>query len=208
MARLTRANYDSIRDHLFQRVYKTGEEIKNDFPNKLRFAIENQAWKQFTNAEGKPFKNLLEWLDYAGVNGIALGGMSYAINYKDALQLTKEVAPDVYRVLLADGDALKGKPGVKGKNGNELRVSTPLIARGNGRNKSAIVLSMRLLKEYPKHYEAYMRGDYKSVTAAAIEAGLLKNNANLRRAKSAWRKMTAAERKEFIKWIAALRSHP
>ena len=206
MARLTRANYDSIRDHLFQRVYKTGEEIKNDFPNKLRFAIENQAWKQFTNAEGKPFKNLLEWLDYAGVNGIALGGMSYAINYKDALQLTKEVAPDVHRVLLEN--ASKAKPGVKAKNGHELGSSTILIKRGQNRAHSATVLSVRLAQEYPEYYEAYMRGDYKSVTAAATAAGLLKNDANLRRAKSAYRKMTAAERKEFIKWIAALGSHP
>jgi hypothetical protein len=67
---------------------------------------------------------------------------------------------------------------------------------------------MRLLKEHPKYYDAYMRGDYKSVTAAATAAGLLKNDANLRRAKSAYRKMTAAERKEFIKWIAALGSKP
>jgi hypothetical protein len=53
------------------------------------------------------------------------------------------------------------------------------------------VLSVRLAQEHPKFYEAYMRGDYKSVTAAAIAAGLLKDNGNMRRAKSAFRKMTA-----------------
>jgi hypothetical protein len=46
-----------------------------------------------------------------------------------------------------------------------------------------------------------MRGDYKSVTAAAIAAGLLKNDVNLRRPKSACRKMTARERQEFLEWL-------
>jgi hypothetical protein len=35
-----------------------------------------------------------------------------------------------------------------------------------------------------------MRGDYKSVTAAAIAAGLIKNDVNLRPARSAFGKMT------------------
>jgi hypothetical protein len=70
-----------------------------------------------------------------------------------------------------------------------------------GRNNSATVLSVRLAQEHPKYYEAYLRGDYRSVTAAAIAAGLLKNDVNLRRLKSAWRKATAPEREQFLEWI-------
>jgi hypothetical protein len=51
--------------------------------------------------------------------------------------------------------------------------------------------------------KAYLRGDYKTITAAATAAGLLKNNANIRRAKSACRNMTAAQRTEFRDWFNA-----
>jgi hypothetical protein len=34
-----------------------------------------------------------------------------------------------------------------------------------------------------------MRGDYKSITAAAIAAGLIKDDGNMRRTKSAYRKI-------------------
>src|SRR5438309_2006676 len=52
---LTQANYNAIRDHLFDRIHTTGEQVKNDFPNILRAAIETEAWKHFTNGDGKPF---------------------------------------------------------------------------------------------------------------------------------------------------------
>jgi hypothetical protein len=45
-----------------------------------------------------------------------------------------------------------------------------------------------LAQEKPKFYDAYLSGKYKTVTAAAIAAGILKNDINLRRAKSAYRR--------------------
>jgi hypothetical protein len=202
VAKLTRANFDAIRDHLFRRIHRTGEEIKNDFPNILRTAIEGEAWKQFTRADGTDFKNVVEWLHYTFPNGASMGQGRHAITYEDALQLT-EVAPDVHRVLAVN--APKAKPGPK-PNGTELTVSTPLILDRNHRNKTTSVLSVRLAQEKPKYYDAYLRGDYKSVTAAAIAAGLLTDDANLRRAKSAFRKMTTAQRKQFLGWIKSTRN--
>ena len=75
--------------------------------------------------------------------------MRYAINYDDAVQLTREAAPDVHRVLLEN--APKGKPGPKGKNGNELTASTPLILDRNHHNKSVGVLYVRLAQERLKY---------------------------------------------------------
>jgi len=46
------------------------------------------------------------------------------------------------------------------------------------------VLSVRLAQERPHYYERYLRGEYTSVTAAAIAAGLMKDDAHLRRAKA------------------------
>ena len=200
MAKLTRANYDAIRNHLFDRIHKNGEQMKNDFPNILRTAIREEVLKKFTGFDGKPFQNLVEWLHYEFPNGVAMGRGQHVITYEDALQLT-EGATDVHSVLLEN--APKGKPGPKPKNGNELGVSTlPIMQRGKNRNYSSSVLSVRLFQEKPKFYEAYQRGKYKSVTAAAIAAGLLKDNADMRRAQSAFRQMTASEQNELIKWQA------
>ena len=94
--------------------------------------------------------------------------------------------------------AAKSPPDNQGNNG----VSTPhLLVRRHGRARSSAVLSIRLAQEKPKYYEAYLRGDYKSVTAAATDAGLLKDNSNMRRGKSAFRKMSEPERKQFLQWI-------
>jgi hypothetical protein len=194
---LTRANYDTIRDRLFDRFHKTGEQIKNDLPNILRVAIKEDAWKKFARVDGTPFENLVEWLQYQWPNGTSLGDGQHTLTYEDALQLT-EVAPDVHRVLAEN--APRGKPGPK--NGNELAAPTQLTLdrKHNGNGKGT--LSVRLAQDRPKFYEAFMRGDYKSVTAAAVAAGLIKDDVRLRRVKSDIRKMTEAQRREFDVWYA------
>ena len=198
MPKLTRANFEAIRDHLFDRIHKNGEQMKNDFPNILRTAIQAEAWTRFADSEGKPFQNLVEWLHYTFPNGASLGQGQHALTYEDALKLT-EGAMDVHRVLAEN--APKGKPGPRSKTGQELASSTtPILGRKYNHN-SAALLSGRLVQEKPKYYDAYLRGDYKSVTRAATAAGLLKDDGNLRRAKSAFRKMTSEQRKDFLQWI-------
>jgi hypothetical protein len=46
---------DAMRDHLFERIHRTGHDLKLDFPNILRTVIETEAWKQFHDepAEGQ-----------------------------------------------------------------------------------------------------------------------------------------------------------
>jgi len=102
--KLTQSNYDAIRDHLFERIHKTGEEVKNHFLNTLRAAIETEAWKHFADAEGKPFKNLVEWLHYAYPNGANMGQGKHAISYDETLKLTEAVS-DVHRALKHDSPA-------------------------------------------------------------------------------------------------------
>jgi hypothetical protein len=52
----------AIRDHLFDRVHRTGEHAKNDLPNILKTAIREEAWRKFTKADGTSFNDLVEWL--------------------------------------------------------------------------------------------------------------------------------------------------
>ena len=195
MSKMTRANYDAIRDHLFDRINKNGQQLKNDFPNTLRIAIKTEAWKQYADPTNlKPFENLVDWLQSTFPHGASMGQDRHAISYEDALKLC-EGAPDVYRVLAENAPSpIVGRPGCKGSSAIPFQ-------RGKTRSNTAAVLSVRLAQEKPKYYEAYMRGEYASVTAAAVAAGLRKDDANGRRARSGFRKMTPAEQQEHILWM-------
>lgn len=198
---LTRDNYNSIRDHIFDCIHKDGQNLKLDFPNVLRTAINAKIWKQFTHFDGKPFRNLVEWLHYQFPNGPSLGHGQHAITYDDALKLT-EGAPDVHRIL-AENAPNNGS----GRPAQKLLVDKQFsLRRGNNRSSCAVILSVRLAQEKPEYYEAYLRGDYKSITAASVAAGLIRNDANVRRTKSGYRKMTAKQREEFDAWAKKFRS--
>jgi hypothetical protein len=190
----TRANFDAIRDHLFNRIHQTGEQLKNNFPNILRRAIEAEAWTHFTDSEGKPFTNLVDWLHYTFPNGASMGQGKDAITYEDALKLT-EGASDVHRVLLES--APKGKRGPKPKG--ELNSLTNLIPNRSGAKK--VRLGIRLAQEKPKILDGLKSGKYKTITEAATAAGFLKPNGRLRMAKSAFRNMSDDERAEFLEWL-------
>jgi hypothetical protein len=59
-----------------------------------------------------------------------------------------------------------------------------------------------MAQEKPSYYDAFKRREYKSVTAAAAAAGLTKNIAHTRRAKSGCRNLTEPEeRQEFLEWL-------
>lgn len=192
---LESTNFEAIRNHLFDRIHRTGEEIKNDFPNILRAAIETKAWEHFQDNDGKPFKNLVDWLSHSFPNGASLGQGQNAITYEEALTLT-EGHPEVHSVLAKN--APRAASGRK-KNGSR---TTPILARGKLASKTKPVLSARLAQEFPDIYEAYMRGEYRSIRAAAEAAGLVKpSNDPLQRLKSNWKKATAKQRKEFHAWL-------
>lgn len=105
---LTQENYNAIRDHLFDCIHKTGEQVKNHFPNLLRAAIKAEAWKHFTDAEGKPFTNLVEWLHCTYPNGASLGQGKHALNYDETVKLT-EGSSDVLRVLKHDAPSRRAE---------------------------------------------------------------------------------------------------
>ncbi len=186
--KLTQANYNAIRDHLFDRIHTTGEQVKNDFPNILRAAIESEAWKHFTDPEGRPFKNLVQWLHSTHPNGASMGQGKHAISYDEAMKLTEAVS-DVHRVL--EHDSLPKRILEQNANSSPPRRYKPSIR-------------VRVQQEDPKAYQQYLFGQ-TSISAAAKAAGLVqaKPHQNLARAKAVFRKMTPEERVEFLKWMKA-----
>ena len=69
-------------------------------------------------------------------------------------------------------------------------------------NKSRAVLMARLAQEYPKYFDAFTSGEYKSLRAAVEAAGLMKPAKKpISRLKSTWNRASPKDRKEFLKWL-------
>jgi hypothetical protein len=106
----TAANYSAIKKHLFDRIHKTGEQVKNDLPNMLRTAIQEEIWLQFRKDDGTAFSGLVEWLHYTWPAGVSLGRGAAALTYEELMKLC-EGHPDVYRVLAEQApNRGRGKP--------------------------------------------------------------------------------------------------
>jgi len=192
------ANYEAIRNHLFDRIHKTGEEMKNDLPNILRTAIQTEAWKHFHDAEGRPFENLVEWLAYTFPNGASLGQGKNAITYQDALQLCEQ-HPEVHRALASNAPKAKA-----GRKPQDLKIGRVRIQfdRHGANSSSKALLVVRLAEQAPDIYDAYMRKEYPSLRAAAEAAGLIKRaNDPLPRLKSFWKRASKKDRNAFLEWL-------
>jgi len=58
----------------------------------------------------------------------------------------------------------------------------------------------RLQREHPGIFADLVAGAYPSVRAAALTAGLVKPRSALSELKSAWRKATPAQKRQFLSW--------
>jgi hypothetical protein len=95
----------------------------------------------------------------------------YTLTYEDALKLT-EGAADVHRVLAQHAPG-RGRGGDR-KSARAKRNQTVVRPFDRSNHLAKPVLSARLAQEHPKVYEAYLRGEYRSIRAAAEAAGLVK----------------------------------
>lgn len=199
MAKRKKLNYEVLQRRIFDRIHKTGEQIKLDLPNALRRVIEVEMWRHFTDDNGEQFGNIAEWLHYHFPNGCSMatnGEGNTAITYVDAMNLTQESAPDVYKVLAKH--APKAKPGRP-----KIGPRGPILDRCNrvGADRKQ-TLAARLAEKYPKYFDAYQAGKYKTIRAAAEAAGLVQPGHDpLKRLKSYWKKADAKQRAEFRKWL-------
>lgn len=193
-------NLESVKTRLFKRFHRTGEEMKLDLPNILKLVIDVEGWKYFTDAQGQPYKDLCSWLHAPWPVGPWLDTESrVGLTYDDVMKLC-EGHPEVYRIL-ADQSPNQGRGRPKKGEAN-----SPVRGNFSRRSDRKPVLAARLAQKHPTFYDAYLRGDYKSIRAAAEAAGLVKSSHNpLQRLNSYWRHATEEQRKEFsqtvLEWI-------
>ena len=190
-------DFTQLQDRIFRRIHRTGEEVKNDLPNALRMAIEVEAWTHFTNPQtGKPFKTVEEWLHHDLPQGVAVGMGKFAITYHDLVELCRDAAPDVAEVLK------KNAP----KNGRRARRSNgtaPPECKVVSRDRATRAgLSERLAQDFPRIWQKYLAGQYRSVRAAAEAAGIVRPSHDpLMRLKSYWKRADKKARRDFLRWV-------
>ncbi|WP_248126522.1 hypothetical protein [Brucella pituitosa] len=63
----------------------------------------------------------------------------------------------------------------------------------------------RLKRDHPTIYADLKAGKYRTVTDAALVAGLKTKRTRLHEMKNAWEKASHAEQREFLKWLSASR---
>lgn len=186
---------------IFDRVHRTGEEVKNDLPNWVERAVKNETWKQSINpATGKEFASVGEWLVASWPLGPGMGHGEFAITYDEFILLC-ENRPTLKKLLIESRP--KRREGRPTKEESETADNIRSLHRDTGSTSRARIED-RLARDFKTHWQDYIDGKYKSARQAAIAAGFLKDSHNpIDRLLSNWRKATKSQRLEFVKHLDA-----
>lgn len=193
-------NWATIKDRLARYVQTDGSRIKNDLMKDLGFVVKHEGWKHFEDpATGKPFENVGVFLQTRFPPGVGCGQCNGMLTYDQVLGFCDEgIDKSLYNLLLKYAPP-KAKAGRK-KKGEVIGAARHQLQRHGTHRRN--VLGVRLAEEKPAFFDAYQRGEYKSIRAAAEAAGLVKPGHDpLARTKSYYRKMTPEQRSEFHAWL-------
>jgi hypothetical protein len=194
-------DHSNAVNKIFDRVHRTGEEVKNDLPNWVQRAVDNETWRQSVNpATGKPFASVGEWLVASWPLGPGMGHGEFAITYDEFILLC-ENRPNLKRLLVESRP--KRREGRPTKEESETEDNIRSFSRVTGSTSRARIED-RLARDFPTHWQDYIDGKYRSARQAAIAAGFLKDTHNpIDRLLSNWRKASKPQRLEFVKHLNA-----
>jgi hypothetical protein len=111
------------------------------------------------------------------------------------LQAQGVTEPTLAQVMDTVPDLAESRRPTKEEQGNKDSNGI-LIKGGNNRN----YLAARLKRDHPGIVERVKAGEFKSMRAAAIEAGIVKIKSPLEQLIHWWKKASAAERETFKTW--------
>lgn len=76
-----------------------------------------------------------------------------------------------------------------------------ITINSTGKGNAAAYLTARLARDRPDILERFRAGDYKSVRAAAIAAGIIEPQTPLQQVQAGWRRATVEDRKKIVVWV-------
>jgi hypothetical protein len=186
------------------------EEIRSSWSmamlDVLMFRIHRMAdvegWRRLKNKQGRPFASLTEFLTEKPIEGIGMN----VDKVSDVIAALKKPA-EVVRVTQAAGAKVHPGPG-RGKKRN----ASDALAFPNGKpvadtsiplgSTSAARLAARIKRDASPEFVARVeRGEFPSMRAAAIAAGVLKVPTTLELAQRAFAKLSPTEQAQFLFWV-------
>jgi len=184
--------------------------LKADGWKRLIRPIDKRAFENRTIADwilGEPWSGL-GFPDWATLYGILehnlLVGAECIARLRAAGAPARDIAEQQFQVNAATTrpDApTKADAGATGGRGHKatdnIRSFTVLREYGT----DPVYLARRLKRDAAQVFAAFQRGEYRSVRAAAIAAGLLREKTPLDQLRHWWRKAPEADRRAFRIWI-------
>lgn len=191
---------EHAKSRIFDRVHRTGEQVKNDLPKWVDRVVKSEAWKKALDASGKPFATVGEWLVSNYPLGPGVGQGRYTIKYEELIALCEDNFPELMK-LLKDSRPKRKRGGDRGNQYTGGKVDNINIAKRPA-GTSRQYIEERLQREYKAVWKDYLAGKYKSARQAGIAAGFVRDGHNPSdRLRSYWKKADKKQRKEFLRWI-------
>lgn len=114
------------------------------------------------------------------------------------LQATGRTAPITERQARTAAEALAAAPKLQPTGRPSKGSQRPPLQKGSN---SKVRLAARINRDHPEIAERVKAGEFKSIRAAAIVAGIVKVKTPLERLFAEWKKASQEERAEFLKSI-------
>ena len=215
----------NLKELIVDSLRRSEQEFDITLPQRLLLAFRKREHERYTDPDtGEPFATFCKWLLAPPPPGCGLAGRRY-LKLPTILQHLREIrsgesdpkARDVMGELiedLAQGQAeKKGKGGGNGSNQHKKvesnRGGTAPVAQGGRHGETNKVKTLQARMADPtapatvrREWNGYLEGRHKTVTAAAVAAGLVKDSNNpLKRLKENWKKASAKDRKAFLEFL-------
>jgi hypothetical protein len=154
------------------------------FPELLRVIIAEESWRGRVDKQGNPFGSFYEFATYRLPRGLGLHGQDGALTYEDAIRYC-EVMPANRGAAQLVRQQVPAVGGHGGKRDAGQGVENTL-QRGS---TNSTYLTARLKRDAPEIAERLAAGEFRSVRAAAIEAGIVKVPSVEDRIRKLWAKL-------------------
>lgn len=190
---------------LVDRLRSYGESV-DSFARSAAMTLETLyaqgSWRVKPRLDGKPFVSFREWLEYPRPRGGGIGRDDGTIPIEG---IAARIAADLGHghPILQHLEA-KVSNGKKGGNGSNQHTGSKSASCGLAvkADSHGTVEEKKLWLQlhHPKIWKRLMAGEFKSVNAAMVEAGVgVKHSSHYDRVRRSWNCLTKAERKSFLK---------
>jgi hypothetical protein len=187
---------DHIRRLIVGIVTRSGHDVKVSLPSLLREAIRDQLWKQLRRADGSRYTNAVDWLEDGLPNGCLVGVDRAYFSKEELAQIIADLGDSK-----ATRTILKTLQSSSNRNNGKAEVASPANQLPSQKGNKP-TLEHVLQRDYPAYWQGYLNGEYGSVYATAVAAGIKKDGHNpLQRMKAYWRRASPKQQESFRKWI-------